>query len=285
LRLNHMGTDITLDNFQRWMQAVLIHPGTDEEAFASESAQTEISETESQNFVLPSKSLSSRERIGIYREMYFLRLHDAIKMDYEAVCHFMGDDSFRDLIQEYVQAYPSRSFNMNRLSDNLPEYIRSVARIQSRDFLYDLSRLELAIAQIMDAEQSPVLTRDEMADVPIEEWERARLKPIEAFRLLSFQYPVNAYLQSIWSDGPAPKTRRKDSWVVVYRNNYTVWRAELSHPGHDLLEAIVSGMPIGEAIFTIMERFPKRSSNAWSKQLFEWFNDWISDGLFQTVEL
>jgi hypothetical protein len=158
-----MGTDITLDRFQRWMQAVLIHPGTEEEAFESETAQTEISLRESLNFVVPSRTLSSIERVGIYKDMYFLRLHDAIKMDYETVCHFLGEKKFGALIKEYIKVYPSRSYNMNRLSDNLPEYIRTRTDLPRSEFLSDLARLELAMSQLMDSEESPVLTREAIA--------------------------------------------------------------------------------------------------------------------------
>jgi hypothetical protein len=279
-----MGTDITLDRFQRWMQAVLIHPGTDEEAFESESAQTEIPLRESLHFVVPSRSLTSIERVGIYKEMYFLRLYDAIKMDYETVCHFLGEKKFRDLIKEYIKVYPSRSYNMNRLSDNLPEFIRTRSGLTRSEFLSDLARLELAMSQIMDSQESPVLTREAIASVPDEAWENARLKPIDAFRLLSFRYPVNAYLQSVRDEEPSPKMGRKDSWVLVYRSNYVVWRWELSRPAHDLLQGLAEGKPLGEAILTVTERYPGRS-NTWSKQLFKWFNDWISDGIFQSIEL
>ena len=83
---------------------------------------------------------------------------------------------------------------------------------------------------------------------------------------------------------PSPKMGRKQTWVLVYRRNYSVWRWELSQPAHDLLQALSCGTPLGEAIFAITEKHSGRSKN-WNKQLFKWFSDWVSDGIFQKIEL
>ena len=59
---------------QRWMQALIMHPGSDEEAVASEVAQAVVPAREFPKVVLPSKTLTSFERLGIYRQMYLARL-------------------------------------------------------------------------------------------------------------------------------------------------------------------------------------------------------------------
>src|SRR5262249_22689178 len=147
--------------------------------------------------VLRSKTLDSYERIGIYRDMYLARLREALASDYSALLHFLGDEAFTELVAGYVRAHPSQSYTLNRLKDHLPEYIDSAKRLPQREFLYDLARLELAMSQLFDAAESPVLKRKAIANVPPEAWETARLKPIEAFQLLAFRYPVSAYLKSV----------------------------------------------------------------------------------------
>ena len=191
---------------QRWMQSVIMHPGSDEEAVASEVAQGVISAREFPQVVLPSKSLNSFERLGIYRQMYLARLREALENDFLGVAHFLSDEAFTELVAGYIRAFPSRSYTLNRLGDHFPEYIRSAPGIPRRGFVYDLARLELALSQLFDARESPALTQEAIAAVPFEAWEKARLKPIEAFRLLSFQYPVSAYLQSVrGTAAPAPR--------------------------------------------------------------------------------
>jgi len=47
-----------LDRLQRWMQEVVVHPGTVEEAIASPSAEGEISADRLADVVLPSESMT-----------------------------------------------------------------------------------------------------------------------------------------------------------------------------------------------------------------------------------
>src|SRR5262245_18981807 len=107
------------------MQKVIMHPGTNEEAVASPKAQAIVSERHFPRIVLPSKTLDSYLRIGIYRDMYLARLREALASDYPALMHYLGDEAFTRLACDYVHAYPSRSYTLNRLGDHLPEYIRS----------------------------------------------------------------------------------------------------------------------------------------------------------------
>jgi len=93
-----MATNPGLDRVQRWMQALIQDQGTCEEAITSERAQAEISADEARTVVLPSKTLSSFERLDIYREMYLLRMEEALDTDYPALKHFLGDEEFMRLV-------------------------------------------------------------------------------------------------------------------------------------------------------------------------------------------
>ncbi len=276
-----MAPKLSLEKTQFWMQEVIMHPGTNEEAIASPKAQAIVSERRFPRVVLPSKTLNSYLRIGIYRDMYLARLREALASDYPTLVHYLGDDAFTRLVSGYVQAYPSRSYTLNRLGDHLPEYIRSASGLARREFLYDLALLELAMSQVFDAEESAVLTPEAITAVPPDAWETVRLKPIRAFRLLSFRYPVNACVQSVKEGAALPKTRRKSNWVVVFRRNYSLWRLDLTRQAHDLLQSLVSGKPLGGALSTSLARNRRSVSEV---QLFSWFREWVADGLFHAIE-
>jgi len=274
-----MAPKAKLKRTQHWMQTVILHPGTNEQAVASRKAQALVSKRLFPRLVLRSKTLDSYQRIGIYRDMYLARLREALASDYPALLHYLRDEAFTELVAAYVHAHPSRSYTLNRLGDHLPEYIRSTRRLARWEFLYDLARLELAMSQLFDASESPVLKPRDIADVPPEAWETVRLKPIEAFRLLAFRYPVNAYLKSVRDRTPHPSTRRENNWVVVFRKHYTLRRLDLTRPAYDLLSALVSGVALGKAI-----ALAGRRRAIGEVQLFSWFRDWVANGLFQAIE-
>ena len=276
-----MAPKVNLKKTQHWMQTVIMHPGTDQQAVAARKSQALVPRQQFPHLVLPSRTLDSFQRIGIYRDMYLARLREALASDYPALLDYLGDEAFTQLAAGYVQKFPSQSYTLSRLGDRLPIFIRSLRSLPRREFLYDLARLELALSEVFDAPESPVLEPKAIANVSQEAWETVRLKPIEAFRLLAFHYPVNAYLQSVRDKAPHPNMRPKNNWAVIFRNRYKLRRLDLTLQAHDLLQSLASGKPLGKALSFSLSRNPSKVSEV---QLFSWFRDWVANGLFQSLE-
>lgn len=269
-----------LTRLQRWMQEVVVHPGTVEEAIESESAIREIPSERLSEVVLPSHSMTSAERVGVYHGMYPMRMEEALKTDYPVIRYHLGDHQFGHLVREYVQRYPSTSYTLNRLGDHLPQFFLDEPEWHDAAFLHDLARLELAMTEVFDEEESPVLGSEELEAVPPDAWEEARLRPIPALRLLAFKHAVIPNLVAFHEDRPSPGPRRRATWVVLYRRDYSVLRLELSRAEYDLLKAIVEGAPLGEALATAAASKSQRQQ----AKVFRWFRTWISEGLFAAIE-
>jgi hypothetical protein len=278
-----MALEVGLDRLQRWMLAVIVHPGAIDAATSSDGAQAEVKAEQLGDVILPSKTLAPAERLGIYHGMYLFRMEEAMASDYPALKHFLGDEGFFNLVRDYVQVHPSRSFSLNPLGQHLPEFVKTATGLKRPDFCYELARLELAVAQAFDGPETPRLSEAEIAAVPPEAWETARLKPVGTFRLASFRYPVNEYLQTVLDDNhDHPKARLKDSWIAVYRRDYTVYRLDLSRAAHDLLADLAAGTPLGDAIGKAIKTGGRRAPS--EHELFRWFRQWVSVGVFQKVE-
>jgi hypothetical protein len=265
------------------MHAVVVHPGSTGKALASRGAAREISPRKLDDVILPSRTLDPLERIGIYHGMYLLRMRDALIGDYEALSHFLGDRAFFEVVRGYVQKHPSRSYSLNRFGDHLPEYLRRAPGVSRRGFCVDLARLECAIARVFDAEETPSLPAQAVGAVREEAWESARLRTVAGFELLALRYPANAYLQSVREGNHEhPGTRKKDTWVAVYRKDYAVWRLDLDRPGFELLSDLAGGRPLGKAVARAMRR---RSGAAVTEAaLFRWFRLWVSGGMFRSID-
>ncbi len=276
---------LPLDRMQRWMQAVVVHPGSEEEAVLDPEAQREIPAERIGEVILPSATLTPTQRVGIYHGMYPLRMRDALAGDYPALEHFLGEDAFLGFVRDYVQAYPSRSHTLNRLGDHVPEFIARTSGFQRREFCEELARLELAVTEVFDAPEQAPLGESEIAGVPSDAWEQARFTPITAFRLLALRYPVNAYLQSVRDEDHDhhPKPRLRNEWVAVHRRDYAVYRLELTKAAHDLLADLARGERLGDAISAALRR-PGRKRPS-EDDLFRWFREWIAGGMFAGIQL
>ena len=263
------------------MQAVIEQPGAVDDAVEAAAARAELEPADIGRVIRPSKTLTAVERVGVYQGMYLLRMVEALEGDYPAVAHFLGDEEFADLVTRYVAAHPSSSYTFNRLGRQFPEFIRASRGVRRKAFVADLAHLELAVTEVFDAPESPAWPADEIARLPQDAWERAVLKPIAAFRLGAYAYPVNAYLQSVKDENhDHPDAGRKATCVAVWRKRYEVWRLDLSKPAYDFLGALANGRAFGKAVASAARRLQGGAGD----QLFRWLRDWVAEGMFEGFE-
>jgi hypothetical protein len=278
-----MAPELALGGLQRWLQTVIAAPGTVTHALASREAARLVRPGRTGELVLRSARLSAVERVGVYHDMYLPRMQEALESDYPGLAHFLGHPAWERLVRAYVTAHPSRSYTLNELGRRLPEFVRQ-ARVRRPAFCHDLARLEWAITEVFDAPEAKPLAATDLTGVAARDWERARLVPVAALRLVSLRHDAGAWLDSLRAESHRhPPVRRRGSLVVVYRRSYRVMRREQTEAAFALLGDLVAGQPVGRAI----SRSLARRGNArlpGADAAFRLFRDWAAMGLFQRVE-
>jgi len=205
------------------------------------------------------------DRLAIYRDMYPIRMYDAMSVDYPAIAKFTGEEKFGELVTHYTESHPSRSYTLNRLGDAFPEFL------QDDPFLHDLARLELAMTEVFDEEETPLLEADALAAIGPD----SRLKTIAAFRLHAFDYPVNDFFTAFREDEELVEPEPRKTWVAFHRRDFAVHRLELEERAYDFLCALCDGATLLEAI---------DGTSATQDELFAWFRDWSAAGIFGGIE-
>ena len=94
-----------LDGLERWFQTEVLRPHRRK---ARPGAQAAL-------HLLPSRSLSAAERIGIYSGGYMLRLQECMQADFPAVRAIAGEQRFTELVRAYLERHPSRHWSLNPL--------------------------------------------------------------------------------------------------------------------------------------------------------------------------
>ena len=262
---------------ERWMKAIVVHPGTAEEAIQSRDAARQIAPSKMP--VRPSKTLTAHQRVDVYREMYWLRLREALAIDYPELKRLLGDDTFDELCDTYVQQYPSRSYSLNRLGDHLPRFLTEAGYAplkRQRPFATDLARLELLMTEVFDEEETPVLDEEQVARIPVDAWDTMKLQAIPALRTGEFRYPVSPWITAMRAEQPAEQfLKRKPSFVIVCRRKHSVYRLDVSRTALRLFAALTSGMPLGDAVASVRGVTPAL--------LQEWFQNWVAHRVFRAV--
>jgi len=267
---------------QKWMQAVVVHPGTTEQALRSSAANRLLSSSDLQKVLLPSPTLSPAERIAVYQEMYPLRMYDALAVDYPGLEHFLGE-RFREFVAAYTTAHPSKGYTLNRLGDHVPAFLKRQRRFSPRPFLVDLARLELALTQSFDESEADPLPAADFEAIPPGRLAKTRLLTVPSVRLLSLDWNAGAYLDSLRDENHRhPKITKDRSFIVVFRRNYSIFRLSLSPSAYPVLEDIVAGQLLGRVVSRALAR--RGSKRASPDDFTRWFRQWTSEGIFAGVK-
>lgn len=266
---------------QKWMQAVVVHPGETRAALRSKEAAKLLPAARLESVLLPSKTLSAADRIGIYQQMYPLRMRDALSSDYPALEHFLGD-RFWDFVIAYTQAHPSRRYTLNRLGDHVPTWLGRQRRFQPAAFLRDLARLELAVTAAFDAPQAEAIRAEDLEDLAPARLGRSVLVTSPSLRLVALDWNASAYLDS-WRDEnhKHPKPKRARTYSVIVRRNYSVFRFEVSEAAYAVLGDLKAGLSINEVAARALGRRGTRAASP--ADFSKWFQEWTTEGLFSAI--
>jgi hypothetical protein len=263
-----------LRTLERWMQAVVVHPGTIEEAVRDRSATRQLPLREAERAILPSRTMAPLERLAVYQGMYPLRMHDAIAADYPGLKAFLGGHLFEHFVADYVVKHPSRSYTLNRLGDHVPDFVKTWHH-PKRAFLADLARLELAVTETFDAEDGAAPAAPP-AHVDAD-WESRRFGIAPTLRLLSFRHAAGPALDALKA-GRRISARPKASWAAIHRRNFVVYRLDLTRGEFHLLSALAAGAPLGTALRLAARKAGRALSPAAVRKAFR---VWTSEGILR----
>lgn len=286
----------SLDVVQRWFQAVVSHPEGIEGGAASPEAQEliRLNRGELEAVVRRSRNLTAAERLSIYANAYYSRLLECMGANYPILKQALGEEVFDSFAFEYLQRYPSRSYTLDDLGKRFAQFLGETRpeeegeEVGWPDFLIDLATFEWTIAKVFDgpgAEGLTLLTPEALQSFPAERFAEARLVPVPCLRLLAFRFPVNAYYTAArraeeGEEVPIPEPGEEH--VAVTRRDFVVRRYPLSPPQYALLEAILAGATVGEAI-AAAAAVTDLDDEAFAAELRSWFRFWVAEGFFVSV--
>jgi len=249
----------------------------------------EVDAADVDKWILPSAKMTPAERLDVYRGGYVSRLEECVADDYPVVAKTMGEDAFRELVEGYVARHPSNGPNLNYFGRHMPAFLRD----RGEAFLSELATLEWSLVLVLHAELSPPIDLAPLQTRPPEDWERARFVASDALRIHRFDYPVNKYFQAVRVRDEEPEIPAPSpSVVVVYRQDLTLWRMDLTPMQARVLGPLLEGKTFGEALaeLEVGESDPGSPEDARrleeaGRNVMAWFRDWVEAGFFARVEI
>jgi hypothetical protein len=161
------------------------------------------------------------------------------------------------------------------------------ASVDWPDFLIDLATLELTFNEVFDGpgvEGEELLDAGYLRAVAPERLLEARLVGVPCLRLLALHYPVHKYFTAVRRHEDPPMPEPAETYLAVTRRRYVVRHYELSRPAYQLLQALLAGASLGQAINRAVE-VAGLDLDQLPNNLQTWFHDWAAEGFFRAVEL
>jgi len=271
-----------LVTLEGWMQAVVMHPDGAESGVRSAAARRLLprSAEDLGSVVLPSKALSSVERLDIYAHMYYARLLEVLENEYPTTRRILGNEVFWRACRAYVHRHPSRHRTLNSLSEKFPAFLaRHLPRGNRSGLAVDVARIERAMEDVFDAPRAEPLTAAEFAAIGAGEWGRVRLRVNPALRFLKLRYPANAYMNAVRGKGKPRVPRPRTTFVIVFRRDFTVLRRDQEPEQFRLLQALAAGRTLAQAVRSGVAR-RRGNADELAATLGAWFRQWAADRIF-----
>jgi hypothetical protein len=132
-------------------------------------------------------------RIGIYNDMYFMRLRGVLGQDFSALLGLLGEDDFRDLLADYLQAHPPVDPCLRDFARALPGFVAAHPhdRFSARPWIADLVALEWARADLFDRADATLLTTAHLQALPPEQFATLRLHAVPATSIVDVKFAVD----------------------------------------------------------------------------------------------
>jgi Putative DNA-binding domain len=235
---------------------------------------------------------SPRERLGVYANAYFARLHDCLADDFGGLARALGPEAFHDLVKTYLLIHPPAKPSLRHAGAYLADHLATppFAEIFARRCGYaaDLARLEWAIALAFSAPDAPVLAREALAEVAPDAWPALRFTATPSLHLLTCAWPVQIVRErferededATWTEVPA--LAAVPTAIRVWRCDERVRFAEIRADERGALEGVCAGETFSELCDRLAAAIGEEPAAARAAELL---SSWIADGLLADQSL
>lgn len=173
------------------------------------------------------KRLSASERVGIYANAYFCRLHDILKEDFPCTYTILGDVNFHNLITGYLVEYPPSEPSVLDAGRDLPLYLQTITRLPGLSlsqwpFLADLASLERACVEVFHGADADALEGASLRDLAPESWPSLKIRLHPAAQIVDAEWRIDRLMEAIKDGRSWEPPLREPAAILVWRKDWQV---------------------------------------------------------------
>jgi hypothetical protein len=236
------------------------------------------------NEMAPSaRGMQPLERLEIYREQFWLRHLSNLQEDYPTLRWVVGDASFQGIVADYLRAFPPRTWDLERLGENLPSFVEGTASLPP--LAVDAARLDWAFMEAFAAPDVAPFDDSVLASAPEDAWPGARIAFHPSLRPLALSHPVHRLRQTIQGGEPPERPAPEATHVVVWRDRDLHLKVlAIDALAFELLSNLRAGVPLGLACERVANAAREPSDvTSLGQSISQWFQQWTASAWVSSV--
>ncbi len=213
--------------------------------------------------------LPPADRLGIYTQMIFVRIRDAIAEDFQATQTALGEADWDDLIARYLQAHPTTHPDLRLAPRHLPAFLRK----NGPPGLADLADLEWALMESFTSADATILQASTLQSLPTEAWPEVLLRAIPSLRILTPSSDADRNRRQLL-DGDSPELRPTTPFGLrLWRRELRVFQKRVDEPELGALMLIQNGISFADLCAWLEDHQDDEPSEAAVRLLQTWLAD------------
>lgn len=215
------------------------------------------------------------ERMNVYADAYFWRLHDVLKEQFPTVRWLARPEPFRNLLTDYVLQCPSSDPDIRQFGRRFPEFVRGHS-LGATSVLGAVAEAEWTLVEVLDGPDEPVLTRSDLQSQNVDALLERGFRPTGTTRLLDLDCDfVSLHRSYRDAESPPASASPTSTPLLVYRKQLAVYHRTPCDAETAALRALLAG----QSFVGICNAAVDCGRAIRPQDVAEWLGRWLDDGL------
>jgi hypothetical protein len=213
---------------------------------------------------------------GVYHDAYRLRLAEFLSHDFPVLRVHLGEETFGQLVEDYILSTPSRQPNARWYGTHLPDFMQKTAPWRRNRSAIDLARFERALSDAFDAPDTPISTIDALRDIRAEDWPRLAFEFHPSVRLLDLESGTAQIYAALAEEEEAPAIQQGEEAIVFWRNDGQSFYRPVAEDERLALMEARQGKSFGDICALLAFQ---RNDAGTTRRVAGFLSQWFADGL------
>ena len=227
--------------------------------------------------IVDDQKVGATKRLKIYHDAYRLRIIEALANAYPMLQAYLGDELFENTARSYLTKTPSVYPNLRWYGAQMAEHLQNT--LPKYPIAAELAQFEWALGLAFDAEDTPILSIQDLAQIPPENWGDLRFKFQSSTQILALNYNVVAVWQALNVEKIPPKPIKQSTHWLIWRQDLTSKFRSLDETELQALQMALAGNSFSDICETLFATLDDAATNQAAQYLAGWLEAGLISGL------